>query len=369
MHVKPGGHQPFAGVRPGGARRAAASEESLAFALYSPRVRYDPRQPDPKHPSGLKALAGLGLHADPEAAAYFRAGEELIVFLHRARPKTMSGDQQPLHWMSGDQQPLLWASLYRSMKTYRATLILCDSGFGEQAGMLCRSLFEDLLVTHWIRRTPGPEVWKRFLDHADRVSLANREVAEKHEWSDLALLSALSDERTAELEATGGSKGSFRMWHGQKLSKLLKALEEEVSDEEAALLAQMHDLSYRLQNLQLHHSPRAFEFIVSASIAAGVVTPKLAQEHGLPEEFSKGVASLSSRPTPGYVEAALRSAFFSVSRQARACVEGAARDELESLIERTRSLIVVLPPDTEPVGRNDPCPCGSGLKYKRCHGA
>jgi preprotein translocase subunit SecA len=21
------------------------------------------------------------------------------------------------------------------------------------------------------------------------------------------------------------------------------------------------------------------------------------------------------------------------------------------------------------VGRNDPCPCGSGLKYKRCHGA
>jgi hypothetical protein len=23
----------------------------------------------------------------------------------------------------------------------------------------------------------------------------------------------------------------------------------------------------------------------------------------------------------------------------------------------------------EPVGRNDPCPCGSGKKYKRCHGA
>jgi preprotein translocase subunit SecA len=22
----------------------------------------------------------------------------------------------------------------------------------------------------------------------------------------------------------------------------------------------------------------------------------------------------------------------------------------------------------EKVGRNDPCPCGSGKKYKRCHG-
>ena len=25
--------------------------------------------------------------------------------------------------------------------------------------------------------------------------------------------------------------------------------------------------------------------------------------------------------------------------------------------------------DDEKVGRNDPCPCGSGKKYKRCHGA
>jgi preprotein translocase subunit SecA len=25
--------------------------------------------------------------------------------------------------------------------------------------------------------------------------------------------------------------------------------------------------------------------------------------------------------------------------------------------------------EDEKVGRNDPCPCGSGKKYKRCHGA
>lgn len=25
-------------------------------------------------------------------------------------------------------------------------------------------------------------------------------------------------------------------------------------------------------------------------------------------------------------------------------------------------------PNTASVGRNDPCPCGSGFKYKRCHG-
>ena len=25
--------------------------------------------------------------------------------------------------------------------------------------------------------------------------------------------------------------------------------------------------------------------------------------------------------------------------------------------------------DPDKVGRNDPCPCGSGVKFKRCHGA
>jgi hypothetical protein len=28
----------------------------------------------------------------------------------------------------------------------------------------------------------------------------------------------------------------------------------------------------------------------------------------------------------------------------------------------------VSPESTPKVGRNNPCPCGSGLKYKRCHG-
>jgi preprotein translocase subunit SecA len=28
-----------------------------------------------------------------------------------------------------------------------------------------------------------------------------------------------------------------------------------------------------------------------------------------------------------------------------------------------------VPAAAGPVGRNDPCPCGSGKKYKKCHGA
>lgn len=39
---------------------------------------------------------------------------------------------------------------------------------------------------------------------------------------------------------------------------------------------------------------------------------------------------------------------------------------------RTRSLSQNTPPadvDWSSVGRNDPCPCGSGKKFKKCHGA
>jgi hypothetical protein len=44
----------------------------------------------------------------------------------------------------------------------------------------------------------------------------------------------------------------------------------------------------------------------------------------------------------------------------------AHREVLSSWLEDARS---VLPTDGRKVGRNQQCPCGSGLKYKRCHGA
>ncbi|TFG62800.1 MAG: hypothetical protein E4H28_07235, partial [Gemmatimonadales bacterium] len=34
-----------------------------------------------------------------------------------------------------------------------------------------------------------------------------------------------------------------------------------------------------------------------------------------------------------------------------------------------RSVVSPLDPGSAEVGRNDPCPCGSGKKYKKCHGS
>jgi preprotein translocase subunit SecA len=49
-------------------------------------------------------------------------------------------------------------------------------------------------------------------------------------------------------------------------------------------------------------------------------------------------------------------------------------DEQEAVLELFRELAhrlrpQAMPPRLEKLGRNDPCPCGSGKKYKRCHGS
>ena len=56
----------------------------------------------------------------------------------------------------------------------------------------------------------------------------------------------------------------------------------------------------------------------------------------------------------------------------RARLVDAARDPVVVGAGRTRSLAPTAPPtdaDWSSVGRNDPCPCGSGRKFKKCHGA
>ncbi|WP_235823465.1 YecA family protein [Azohydromonas sediminis] len=50
----------------------------------------------------------------------------------------------------------------------------------------------------------------------------------------------------------------------------------------------------------------------------------------------------------------------------RALVATLRHRQLEHRSERQ---VQTVPRRREKVGRNEPCPCGSGLKYKRCHGA
>ncbi|MBW8757267.1 MAG: SEC-C domain-containing protein [Burkholderiales bacterium] len=44
-------------------------------------------------------------------------------------------------------------------------------------------------------------------------------------------------------------------------------------------------------------------------------------------------------------------------------------EQFAALQQRTARQQVAMPVPTRRPGRNDACPCGSGRKYKHCHGA
>ena len=48
---------------------------------------------------------------------------------------------------------------------------------------------------------------------------------------------------------------------------------------------------------------------------------------------------------------------------------GADADAVPEFVEDAPVITQVIKGEHEKVGRNDPCPCGSGKKYKKCHGA
>ncbi len=43
--------------------------------------------------------------------------------------------------------------------------------------------------------------------------------------------------------------------------------------------------------------------------------------------------------------------------------------DISDLTEELRYKVETLRRDTPKLGRNDPCHCGSGRKYKQCHGS
>jgi len=74
---------------------------------------------------------------------------------------------------------LLLVFCYRAKKTYQAVLILCQRGLGDQALMLCRSLFEDMVDAHWVHANPDTAL-ERYTDHATLTNLKSARRVEKY---------------------------------------------------------------------------------------------------------------------------------------------------------------------------------------------
>src|SRR4051794_24560855 len=85
---------------------------------------------------------------EDEFGARIRACERLYEY---AKGLTKSWPGRPLEDAADG---LIIALFTRSLDTFKAAITLASKGFGAQAAMLNRSLFEDMIDAHWVATDP-----------------------------------------------------------------------------------------------------------------------------------------------------------------------------------------------------------------------
>lgn len=303
---------------------------------------------DPAESPSLPRPSPLDLRHAQQFRNRFDACDELETMIMLAWPRG------GVRWRPADRRYLQSITLIRALKTFDGSLHLAAAGYGQQASMLGRSLFEDMVVAHWAMGTPDEILLEKMARHEKSVALYFQSDARTLP-SGLADMHRLPEERVREIEQAEGisSRDALRHWTGKTLHQMVKEAGVRLPPEEQALLEEMHDLANRLSNLLLHHSPLSLNSAFTGNV----------------ELAGETAAMLSRRPSDRGVGDALRLAFYSLARLGRLVVGDRAGDDLDAAIKRFDPLFRELTAgQLASAGRNDPCPCGSGRKLKVCHG-
>ncbi len=138
----------------------------------------------------------------------------------------------------------------RATKTYRASIVLAGQGFGEQAGMLNRSLFEDMIVGHWLRRTPAA-VEKM---HRHARLLVDRGRKDAHRLGRPDILEVLPEVPRKELNELKAEFAGKKHWTGKTMDQLFASVKDEwESPVDRRYLEQLYAFEYTTNNMLLHH--------------------------------------------------------------------------------------------------------------------
>jgi hypothetical protein len=235
----------------------------------------------------------------------FLACQVLLDFATAHRPRSLTA--------SDAQQDVILSTYARSSKTYQGILRLAFIGYGQQALMLGRSLFEDMVIAHWVGRVPSaPAKLERFRLYTIELL---RQQAFKHKRDDL-LQELPSNASRNEREELRQEFAQAQNWTGLSLEKLLKAVEDGWPPGDRELLWQFYDLAIRNANHQLHHGP------------AGLMSLLVKND---PDSRKYDL-----RPSPQCVKDALGVAFISYAQALSLVTESQDKQELQALYDRHR---------------------------------
>jgi SEC-C motif/Family of unknown function (DUF5677) len=242
------------------------------------------------------------------------------------------------------------AILGRSLEIYDSVLALVRTGRSGAALMLDRALFEDMIAAFWLSHPDNREGGvKRISDQEDHIVLLTNDVIEK--YRDRVLIDPEVHEdleaRRNEFKELFGKHGD-RAWFGDIYTAIgtIAPVWERLGGEERTLRV-YYAIVHRHINQLVHNTvssiKRSFE--------------RYDQPRKV-DDFEIGIA--------------LRSAFFCLQGLAHLVFDetGTDRSKLSALEVESHTVFTDLDPkNLAKVGRNDPCPCGSGKKFKHCHSA
>jgi hypothetical protein len=269
---------------------------------------------------------------DPGVVEAFRpafdACEALLRFAAGNRPS------RPLTEDAADK--LIFRTYARSSKTYNASFLLSGRGYGVQAGMLNRSLFEDMIVAHWIKKNAAnaSEKYERHRRHAIEET---RGALTKHGAGiEMEHLPELSEGQRKSYAQEFGN----RSWTGLSLDALTEEVEDEWPEGQFGrdMLWWVYDIVQRFNNLMLHHT----------AISLGLTSVDPAKEG----EENEAV-TLDVGPSTAHVQGSLLGAFYCYHQTMTLVLDEEQTEALRALLDE------YFPPAflairTEPDGDADP---------------
>lgn len=247
-----------------------------------------------------------------EFAEPFAACEELNEFFraHRAAERTRTAASLVATWTTA-----------RSYRTFLAVVHLCKCGYGQQAAMLNRTLFEDMVSAHWAVKHPEVAV-QRMAEHDQYTATLRGEEYAKHGINrpTAPKLPSYTEEERAKLDKR--YRNGSAAWTGKTLPGMVRTVESMWSEADRRLLNQMHDLAHRAHNTLLHHS--------SAALSLGVTVAEDAE--------GNETVTFNVGPTRDFIGSSLAFALWTFSNTFSLLLDGAVLDALSELMRKHRDL-------------------------------
>jgi hypothetical protein len=238
--------------------------------------------------------------------ASLEACEALLEFAKAHRPSTPFAHEASL---------IVSGTIARSTATFKCVVKLCRLGYGEQASMLNRTLFEDMISAHWATRFPKRAA--RLLKRHDEWARVRRAKAfDKHHVTyDLSTpLPQWSGKRKKRLQ-TLFRTGS---WTGRSIPRMV-IMVAPLWGAESERMHRLHDVWHQGHNILMHYSARTLGLRI--------------------HENHDGSYAFHTGPSKHFVGTALGFAFWTYANTISLGLKGNALDDLNALATKYDAVV------------------------------